>query len=316
MQAWYGLGNFIGKHLALIAPACVLFATLFPDLAHRLDPYVVALFAFMTFQGSLSNTFPNVLRVAKHPQNLLIILFLSSVFMPVLSCALAKLFFGSNPDLVIGIVLEYSVPVAVVSGMWVSIALGDISLALATMLISTLISPFTIPTTLKVLLGQSVSVDAASMMGEMLISIAFPAALGVVINDLSRGRAKESLSPLLAPAAKIALILVILSNSAQVVPYIRHLTPELITVMFFILCFASFGYVLGTLVAKLLHRDAMTRATMCLQVGMRNISAGAVIAAEYLPAQSMFPVVIGTLFQQVLAALATKYLTSYKNEER
>ena len=36
--------------------------------------------------------------------------------------------------------------------------------------------------------------------------------------------------------------------------------------------------------------------------GMRNIPAGAVIAGEYFPGEVMFPVVIGTLFQQVLAA--------------
>ncbi|MFR8351665.1 MAG: hypothetical protein ACLVB1_02205 [Blautia obeum] len=32
---------------------------------------------------------------------------------------------------------------------------------------------------------------------------------------------------------------------------------------------------------------------------MRNISAGAVIAAAYFPGEVMFPVMIGTLFQQV-----------------
>ena len=36
--------------------------------------------------------------------------------------------------------------------------------------------------------------------------------------------------------------------------------------------------------------------------GMRNISAGAVIAGAYFPAECLFPVMIGTLFQQILAA--------------
>lgn len=36
--------------------------------------------------------------------------------------------------------------------------------------------------------------------------------------------------------------------------------------------------------------------------GMRNISAGAVIAGAYFPAETLFPVMIGTLFQQILAA--------------
>ena len=36
--------------------------------------------------------------------------------------------------------------------------------------------------------------------------------------------------------------------------------------------------------------------------GMRNISAGAVIAGAYFPSEVLFPVMIGTLFQQILAA--------------
>ena len=42
--------------------------------------------------------------------------------------------------------------------------------------------------------------------------------------------------------------------------------------------------------------------------GMRSISAGAVIAAAYFPGEVLFPVMIGTLFQQVLAACYGKLI--------
>jgi predicted Na+-dependent transporter len=35
---------------------------------------------------------------------------------------------------------------------------------------------------------------------------------------------------------------------------------------------------------------------------MRNISSGAVIAAAFFPAEVLFPVMMGTLFQQIIAA--------------
>ena len=44
---------------------------------------------------------------------------------------------------------------------------------------------------------------------------------------------------------------------------------------------------------------------------MRNISAGAVLAASYFPPEVMFPVMIGTLFQQVLAATYGVLLKKY-----
>jgi predicted Na+-dependent transporter len=50
--------------------------------------------------------------------------------------------------------------------------------------------------------------------------------------------------------------------------------------------------------------------------GLRNISAGAVIDSEYFPGQVMFPVVIGTLFQQVVALLFGSVLRRSKTKGR
>ena len=49
---------------------------------------------------------------------------------------------------------------------------------------------------------------------------------------------------------------------------------------------------------------------------MRNISAGAVIAAAYFPGEVMFPVMIGTLFQQVLAACYGSLIKRLRNREK
>ena len=302
MDAWKRLGGFIGSHMAFISPACVVLGVLFPEIG-VLHPLVTPLFAFMTFQSALSNTFGNLGRVLRHPAPMIASLALASVVMPCVACALASLLFGSDPNLVCGVVLEYSVPIAVVAAMWTNMLGGDPSLALATILVSTVAAPFSIPFTLHALLGQTVEVDAARMMGEMVVSIALPALLGTAANDLTHGRAARELSPVIAPAAKIALVLVVLTNSTGVAPYVRNLTPVLVGVAAFICVFATCGYALGLLAARLMRRPEAQVATMTYLVGMRNISAGAVIAGEYFPGEVMFPVVIGTLFQQVLAAL-------------
>lgn len=302
MQAWKAFGKFIGSHLAFIAPICVALGVLFPSQLAFLKPWVTPLFAFMTFQGALGNNLSNLGRTFAHPAPMLVTLAVSTVAMPLVAFALGTLLFGGSPNLVLGIVLEYSVPVAVVSTMWIGMFGGDVSLGLATLLVSTVLSPVTIPLTLHVLLGQTVEVDVAGMMGDMLVQIALPALAGMVVNDLTRGRAKAELSSVLAPAAKVALVLVILSNSTGVSPYMRNLTPQLVGVIVFIGLFASTGYFWGLVIAKLWRRPRETMVTMTYQTGMRNISAGAVLAAQYFPGEVMFPVMMGTLFQQVLAA--------------
>lgn len=302
MDAWKRLGGIIGSHMAFVSPACVVLGVLFPDQLSVLKPAVTALFAFMTFQSALSNTLGNLARVLRRPAPMLVSLALATVLMPCAACALATLLFGSSPNLVCGIVLEYSVPVAVVAAMWTNMLGGDPALSLATILVSTVAAPVTIPLTLQVLLGQTVHVDAARMMGEMAVSIALPALAGTLANDLTHGRAARELSPVIAPAAKIALVLVILCNSTGVAPYVRALTPQLVGVAAFICAFATCGYALGMAVARAMRLPCAQVASMTYLVGMRNISAGAVIAGEYFPGEVMFPVVIGTLFQQVLAA--------------
>lgn len=42
--------------------------------------------------------------------------------------------------------------------------------------------------------------------------------------------------------------------------------------------------------------------------GMRNISAGTVIALSYFPSAVVLPVVVGMLFQQILASLFATFL--------
>ncbi len=302
MEAWKRFGGFVGSHMAFVSPTCVVLGVLFPDQLSVLRPAVTALFAFMTFQSSLSNTFGNLARTVRRPAPLVATLLLATALMPCAACVLATALFGASPNLVCGIVLEYSVPVAVVSAMWTNMLGGDPALSLATILVSTVAAPVTIPLTLHLLLGQTVEVDAARMMGEMVVSIALPALAGTLLNDASRGWAARDLSPALSPAGKIALVLVILSNSTGVAPYVRALTPQLVGVMAFICAFSVGGYALGLAAARLMRRPREQEVSMTYLVGMRNISAGAVIAAEYFPGEVMFPVVIGTLFQQVIAA--------------
>lgn len=120
MDAWRRLGGFIGSHMAFISPTCVVLGVLFPDQLSLLKPAVTALFAFMTFQSSLSNTFSNLGRAVRHPAPMLVSLAIASALMPALACALGTALFGASPNLVCGLVLEYSVPVAVVAAMWVN----------------------------------------------------------------------------------------------------------------------------------------------------------------------------------------------------
>jgi predicted Na+-dependent transporter len=55
---------------------------------------------------------------------------------------------------------------------------------------------------------------------------------------------------------------------------------------------------------------------MMFDCGIRNISAGAVLAASYLPAGALFPVIVGTLFQQLFAGIVGKVMLRQTDAEQ
>ena len=298
--------------MAWIAPCCVAIGVAFPGVFAPVRAWVPALFAFITFQGALNNRFSQVAAVFRRPAFLLLLLTISTIVMPVVAYLFAMLCFVGDPDIVTGVVLEYSVPVAVVAYLWIGMFGGNRPLGLSAILVSTVLAPFTIPLTLEALMGAHIQLDVPAMMGQMAYMIAIPAVLGMAVNDASHrwgdGWGERRLSPALGPAAKMLLVLIITTNSTEMADYLRHPTWETLAVALFILVFAASGFVWGLLVARRMRRPVADVVTATYVTGMRNISAGAVIAAQFFPGAAVFPVMMGTMFQQVLAGLMSRHL--------
>ena len=169
-------------------------------------------------------------------------------------------------------------------------------------MIDTILAPFLIPAVLKLLVGSSVKMDTVGMMKELVFMIALPAVLAMCLNEVSHGKVMETWPKKLAPFSKMCLIFVVTSNSSKVSPYMKHLNGERLEVAAAILALAAGGYAIGWIIAILTRQNKEATVSMIYGSGMRNISAGAVIAGAYFPAETLFPVMIGTLFQQILAA--------------
>ena len=295
--------RFLEKWMFLVTPCCLAAGVLFPSVAGLGVPYVPLVFAFMTFIGGLKSSFRDIAAVFRSPLPLLACLVTLHLVLPAAACGLGRLLFPDNPNVVTGMVLEFSVPAAVVGLMWVSIYRGNSPLSLALVILDTLLAPFLIPLTLRLLVGSQVAIDTSRMMEELIFMIALPALLAMVLNQLSRDRVKETWPARLAPYSKFCLIFVVTANSSEVAPYIRHLNARRLLAAGCILLLAACGYVIGWLLALLFRQPHDITVSMIYGAGMRNISAGAVIASTYFPAEVVFPVMIGTLFQQILAAL-------------
>ena len=104
------------------------------------------------------------------------------------------------------------------------------------------------------------------------------------------------------------MLLIIIGNSTGCAPFLKHVDRTLILVMAATIVICLVGFLTGYLGGKLLKQDFPSCQTMCLNTGMRNISAGAVLAMQYFPAEVMFPVAFSPLFLQVTTAFVVKVM--------
>ena len=308
MEKLYRINAFVGKHFPWFVLVSVCLGISFPDVFSPLNRIIMGLFAFMTFASSLGGGFRDLGKVFLHPLPVAVTLLLLHAVIPLLTLGLGTLLFPDAPLFTTGLVLEYAIPTGVASLMWVGMCGGNAPLCLSIVLLDTLLSPVVVPLTLRLLVGSVVEMNTLGMMKDLLIMVAIPALAAMSLYQATKGRVAVTLKPKLDPFSKLALLVIILTNATSCAPFLRNLNKTLILVMVVVFLLCLFGFLTGYWVAKVLGLDFPTRETMCLNTGLRNISAGAVLAMQYFPADVMFPVAFTPIFLQITTSLIVKVL--------
>ena len=153
-----------------------------------------------------------------------------------------------------------------------------------------------------------VELDTWGMMRDPRLMVALPALVAMVLYQLTKGAVAVTLKPKLSLPAKAALLLIITANATGCAPFLRNLTPTLVRVMIVVFFLCLLGFFLGYWAGRLLKLDFPTVQTVALNAGMRNISAGAVLAEAYFPGDVLFPVAFSPVFLQATTALIVKAL--------
>lgn len=298
--------------MAPVVLSCVALGIALPQVFSHINAITMGLFAFITFANSLGGGFRNIRNVVLHPLPVVVILLLLHAVMPLIALGLGTVLFPENPYFTIGLVLEYAVPTGVASLMWVGMNRGNTSLCLSVVLLDTLCSPVVIPATMKLLVGSVVEIDAWGMVRDMLIMVALPALAAMVLFQTTGGAVAATLKPRLSLFAKVALLLVITANATGCAPFLREIDGTLVRVMLAAYFLCLLGFFLGYWAGRLLKMDFPTIQTISVNSGMRNISAGAVLAMQYFPGDVLFPVAFSPIFLQASTAMIVKVLRRTK----
>ncbi|MBM7650799.1 bile acid:sodium symporter family protein [Neobacillus cucumis] len=297
------LNKRLVKIMPLITPVGVVLGVLLSTYLKDFSFLIPWFFAFMTFEGSLSSSFRSLKDVITHPFPIILALSILHILMPLWAWGVGHIAFSGDVYTITGLVLGMVIPTGVTSFIWVSIYKGNIPLVLSIILIDTLLSPIIVPLTLSLLIGQKVEMDTFSIMKGMLGMVVIPSLLGMTLNQLTKGKVKQQFGPTLAPFSKICLGIVVMLNGAVVAPYLKNFNLKLVGIIVVVFFIALTGYLFSFFIGRLMKREQGTVITLTFTGGMRNISAGAVLAVSFFPAAVAVPVVVAMLFQQILASL-------------
>lgn len=294
--------------MPFVTPTGVALGFLFPDVFIHLRPYIPWLFGAITLAGALKLKARDLGAAAASPIPVLSFFAAAHIVMPLIAFASSRLILSADPEATAGFVLLFSVPTAVAGFIWISIFKGDGALALALILLDTLLAPLVVPFTTTMLLGTSVAMDVSGMAVSLVAMVVAPTVLGIVLNEASRGAVPKAVTPYLSPLSKVLLALVIAANSAAVAPTVDFSSARVWAVGAVGVGLASVGFLVGKLVGFLPGIDAPRRRGLVFSVGLRNISAAATLAIAFFPEAAALPAVLGMIFQQTLAALFGKLL--------
>ena len=301
--------------MPLITPASIILGIILSTYLKDLSFLVPWLFACMTFEGSLGMNVKSIKNALAHPFPVFIALGILHILMPLWALAVGHIAFSGDPYTVTGLVLGMVIPTGVTSFIWVSIYKGNSALTLAIILIDSLLSPLIVPYSLSLFIGQKVEMDVAGIMSGLLFMIVLPSIAGMLLNQITKGNITDTWRPILAPISKVFLSLVVMLNGAVIAPYFKHLELKLLFTILVVLFISIFGYVFSFMIAKLLKFDREMAVTLTYSSGMRNISAGSVIAISYFPSSVVVVVVVGMLFQQTLASLFGTFLDKHYKKQ-
>jgi predicted Na+-dependent transporter len=309
------LNKRLEKIMPLITPTSVILGVLFASYLKEFSYLIPYIFAFMTFAGSLGSNFKSFKDAVSHPVPILVALMMLHVVMPLWALLVGHIAFHGDAYTITGLVMVMVIPTGITSFIWASIYKGNIALTLSIILIDTFLSPFIVPYTLSLVVGQKVNMDVWGMMSGLFGMVVIPSLIAMFLNQWTKGKSKDMLGAPLAPLSKICVGITVMLNGAVVAPYLRHIDVKLVEIVLVVFFVAVTGYWFSFMAGKLTNQDKGTVVSLIFTCGMRNISAGAVLAVSYFPAAVAVPVVVGMLFQQVLASINGAALDKYYKKQ-
>jgi BASS family bile acid:Na+ symporter len=237
-----------------------------------------------------------------------------------------------NPEevqqILTGLALVASMPIAGASSAWAQNANGNLALSVGLILLTTLCSPALTPVSLHAV-GFMTTGDYSEDLHELAkngagaflgVWIILPSFLCMLTHRILGEKQVSQISPYMKLGNSVVLVLLNYANASLSLPgVVSQPDFDFIIIMLLIvslLCLAMFG--MGYALARGFHLDRAGTASLMFGLGMNNNGAGLVLASVELSDHPaiMLPIILYNLVQHFMASLADKMLSRSLLTER
>ena len=235
------------------------------------DIFLPLALAFIMFSLGLGLTGSDFTRVAKQPKDFFVGLISQIILLPVIAFILIKLW-PISPELAVGVMIIAAAPGGVTSNILTSFAKGDVALSISLTaiisLLSVIIVPFIVITSLGILGLENVSKDLSliGMATNMFLIVVVPTLLGMIIRKFLENFA-ISFEKI---AKKISILLFVLvlagaifSEKNNIIEYFTQ--AGLITLSLNVLMM-----ILAFYIANLFGSASPQKKTISIECGLQN----------------------------------------------
>ncbi|MFI6685910.1 bile acid:sodium symporter family protein [Streptomyces sp. NPDC050485] len=284
----------------------------------------MVLLAVMLFNAGLGVRVAELSGVLRRPQRLVLGIAVNAL-LPVVVLPVVGLCLGSWPDagevesLLVGLVLVLAMPIAGGAASWGQNAGGNVPLAVAMVLGSTLLSPLTVPLGLRLAgylvgpggtggLDDTTRLDGLAGTGAgpfALASVVLPCLVGIAARALLGDRRISRVLPVVKAVNAANVLLLCYVNAAGALGQaLAHPDPDLLALVLGVsgmVCCASF--LLGRWMSRWTRCDVPDRISLTFATGMNNSSAAAVLAAAWFShrPEVLLPILAYSLLQKAMA---------------
>jgi len=256
-------------------------------------PAVPVLLGIVIFSTCMDISVKEVFIAFKNPKYFLVLLLVLFLVQPFATFFIAKQFI-TNPLILAGIVLLAMGPAPAALGFWVQSLKSNVSLAMAFITVSHILTPLILPVLTHYLLSAQMSVDTQSFTRFLALIIVIPMALGILLQRIKGVKKYASMAAL--PSFFLFVAALIAAN-AQVL----FSGENLFIITAFILFQCTFSFLVSLLFSR--KWDKKDREVLILGTFARNNAIVMAVAIAGFGELAALPGAVAIVVQLVIVAI-------------